>query len=80
MEGTTWANGLTLMVAGMVVVYILLIIMIFSMKAMAALMPILEKIIPENITETQKASKNKNNTNSENEIVAAIVAAKLIGK
>jgi len=78
MEGTTWAHGLTLMISGMVVVYALLVIMIFSMKAMSALMPIVNKFLPEPVIEVKKTAKKKISTNSDNEAVAAIVAAKLM--
>ncbi len=79
MEGTTWANGLILMLTGMFVVYMLLVILILAMKGMSALMAPLNKILPEPVIEVKKSVKKKTTTNADEEVVAAIVAAKLIG-
>lgn len=77
MVEATWSNGLTLMIAGMVVVYLLLVVLIFSMKGMSALMGPLSKIIPEPEAEVKKTTKAKP-AKSDEDVVAAIAAVKLM--
>ncbi len=80
MVEATWANGLTLMIAGMVVVYLLLVVLIFSMKGMSALMGPLDKILPEPKPEEKKKPAKAKTAKSDEDIVAAVMAAKFMKK
>jgi len=67
-------EGLVAMIVGMTVVFLFLIIMIFSMDIMSKIVLWLNKIFPEQIVETAKKVK-KVATGGEEEVAVAVAAA-----
>lgn len=74
MDLTLIKEGLVVMAMGMGTVFIFLVIMIGTMNLTSAIMPILNKFMPEE-TEQPKSSTKKQDKDNDAEIAVAIACA-----
>ena len=67
--------GFTLMIIGMVTVFVFLIIMIVAMNITTKVIQFINKYFPEQELEDKTRKKKKNNINDESEIALAVALA-----